>query len=152
MNKQYLQKAAGFCAYQERTHEEVRQRLREWGIWQEEADEMIVWLIENNYLNEVRFAKAFAGGKFRIKHWGRIRIRQELKMKGLSEYCINAGMNEIDDESYMDGLKKLLAKKAEEFDFENKIVKKQKLARYAIGKGYESNLVWQLIGSEQESL
>jgi regulatory protein len=150
MNKSFLQKAAGFCAYQERTHAEVRERLREWGIWGDEAEEMIAYLIENNYLNEERFAKAFAGGKFRVKNWGRIRIKQELKMKGLSEYCIKIGLAEIDDESYQQSIKKLIEKKSEEFDFENIFIKKQKIARYIIGKGYESELVWRFMGEEEQ--
>jgi regulatory protein len=148
MNKQFLQKAAGFCAYQERTHAEVRERLREWCIYSDEAEEMIVWLIENNYLNEERFAKAYAGGKFRIKNWGRIRIKNELKMKGLSDYCIRIGLAEIEENDYQNKLRALLTKKEEEFDFENAFLKKQKLARYFIGKGYESNLVWDILCSE----
>jgi regulatory protein len=147
MNKQFLQKAAGFCAYQERTHAEVRERLREWCIYNDEAEEMIVWLIENNYLNEERFAKAYAGGKFRIKNWGRLRIKNELKMKGLSEYCIKVGLAEIEEKEYQNKLRELLEKKKEEYDFENQYLKNQKLARYFIGKGYESNLVWDLLAT-----
>jgi regulatory protein len=150
MNKSFLQKAAGFCAYQERTQAEVRERLREWGIWGDEAEEMIVYLIENNYLNEERFAKAFAGGKFRVKNWGQIRIKQELKQKGLTDYCIKMGLAEIDQTAYFETIKKLIDKKTEEFDFENTYLKKQKIARYVIGKGFESELVWRFLGEEME--
>jgi regulatory protein len=145
MNKPYLQKAAGFCAYQERTHAEVRDRLYEWGIRGDEAEEMIVWLIENNYLNEERFAKAYAGGKFRMKQWGRIRIKHELKMRGLSDYCIKVGLAEIDEDDYQDVIKKMINRKANKDDFENPYLKKHKLARYIIGKGFEQNLVWRLL-------
>lgn len=145
MNKPYLQKAAGFCAYQERTHAEVRDRLYEWGIRGDEAEEMIVWLIENNYLNEERFAKAYAGGKFRMKQWGRIRIKHELKMRGLSDYCIKVGLAEIDEDDYQELIKKMINRKANKDDFENPYLKKHKLARYIIGKGFEQNLVWRLL-------
>lgn len=145
MNKPFLQKAAGFCAYQERTHAEVRERLFEWGIRGDEAEEMIVWLIENNYLNEERFAKAYAGGKFRMKQWGRIRIKHELKMRGLSDYCIKVGLAEIDDDDYLACIQKMISRKANKDDFENPYLRKHKLARYIIGKGFEQNLVWQLI-------
>jgi regulatory protein len=148
MNTAFLQKIAGFCAYQERTHAEVRERLREWGIWGDEAEEMILYLIEKNYLNEERFAKAFAGGKFRVKNWGKMRIKQELKQKGMSEYCVKIGLSEIDDQTYFETIKKLINRKSGEFDFDNPFLKKQKIARYIIGKGYESELVWRFLGEE----
>ncbi|MFN3848764.1 MAG: regulatory protein RecX [Spirosomataceae bacterium] len=98
-------------------------------------------------MSEERFAKAFAGGKFRVKHWGRNKIRYELKSRGLSEYCIKVGMAEIDDDEYETALKELLSKKKHELRTErNPQILKQKLARYAIGKGYESSLVWDIIG------
>jgi regulatory protein len=148
MNTTFLQKAAGFCAYQERIQAEVRERLNEWGIKGDEAEEMIAYLIENNYLNEERFAKAFAGGKYRIKNWGRIRIKQELKLKGLSDYCIKIGLAEIDDDSYKDTIKRLIQRKTIEFDIENPYIKKQKIARYIIGKGFEADIVWRFLGEE----
>eukprot|EP01137_Pigoraptor_chileana_P009486 Opistho-2@57843 len=113
MNREVLVKAANFCAYQERTQQEVRKRLAELEVEGDEAEEMIVWLIENNYLNEERFARIFAGSKFRQKRWGRLKIRQELKMRGVSEYCLKAGMSEIDDEDYLQTLTDLLEKKSE---------------------------------------
>lgn len=145
MNKPFLQKAAGFCAYQERTQKEVRERLAEWGIWGDEAEEMIVWLIENNYLNEERFAKAFAGGKFRMNNWGKIRIKQEMKFKGLTDNCIKIGLNEISNDDYLASIRKIIEKKGDKSDTENPFLKKHKLARYIIGKGFEQDLVWQLL-------
>jgi regulatory protein len=145
MNKVYLQKAAGFCAYQERTQAEVRSRLNEWSIYGDEAEEMIAWLISNNYINEERFALAFAGGKFRIKKWGKTRILYELRQRGLSTYCINKAMESIDYEDYIKNISGLIEKKREEFNFENDRLKQQKIARYLIGKGYESSLVWKQI-------
>jgi regulatory protein len=144
MDRLILQKAASYCAYQERTHDEVRQRLKKWNVWGEEADELIAELISMNYLSEERFAKTYAGGKFRIKNWGRMKIKQELQRRGLSTYSIEKGMSEIEDKAYIDGLRVLLVKKkvllskteTDQFKLKNK------LARFALGKGYESELVW----------
>lgn len=143
MNREVLVKAANFCAYQERTQQEVRKRLAELEVEGDEAEEMIVWLIENNYLNEERFARIFAGSKFRQKRWGRLKIRQELKMRGVSEYCLKAGMSEIDDEDYLQILTDLLEKKAKEIKEPNPIKRKQKLLSYALSKGFESDLVFE---------
>lgn len=144
MDRLILQKAASYCAYQERTQDEVRQRLKKWNVWGEEADELIAELISMNYLSEERFAKTYAGGKFRIKNWGRMKIRQELHRRGLSEYSIEKGMNEIEDAAYVSGLKEILTKKKALLSrTETDAFKlKQKLARFALGKGYESELVW----------
>lgn len=144
MDRLILQKAASYCAYQERTQDEVRQRLKKWNVWGEEADELIAELISMNYLSEERFAKTYAGGKFRIKNWGRMKIKQELQRRGLSTYSIEKGMNEIEDKAYVEGLRALLAKKKALLSkTETDAFKlKQKLARFALGKGYESELVW----------
>lgn len=145
MNKLVLQRIGGYCAYQERTHAEVRHKLWEWGVYEDETEEMIVYLIQNNYLNEERFAKAYAGGKFRMNHWGRVRIKHEMRMKGLSDYCIKVGLAEIDEEDYLNTIRKMIHRKANKDDFENPYLKKHKLARYIIGKGFEQNLVWMLL-------
>ena len=147
MDRLILQKAASYCAYQERTQDEVRQRLKKWNVWGEEADELIAELISMNYLSEERFAKTYAGGKFRMKNWGRMKIRQELNRRGLSQYSIEKGMGEIEDKAYVESLKTLLVKK------KNLLLKtesdafklKQKLVRFALGKGYESELVWKVV-------
>jgi regulatory protein len=144
MDRLILQKAALYCAHQERTQDEVRQRLKKWNVWGEEADELIAELISMNYLSEERFAKTYAGGKFRIKNWGRMKIKQELQRRGLSTYSIEKGMNEIEDKAYVEGLRVLLEKKkallskteTDQFKLKNR------LARFALGKGYESELVW----------
>jgi regulatory protein len=144
MDRLILQKAASYCAYQERTQDEVRQRLKKWNVWGDEADELIAELISMNYLSEERFAKTYAGGKFRIKNWGRMKIKQELQRRGLSSYNVQKGMDEIQDKPYIDGLrvllekKKILLAKTETDAFKLK----QRLARFALGKGYESELVW----------
>ena len=148
MDRLILQKAASYCAYQERTQDEVKQRLKKWNVWGNEADEIIAELISMNYLSEERFAKTYAGGKFRVKNWGRMKIRQELNRRGLSTYSIEKGMNEIGDEDYVSGLRELLSKKRDLLSkTETDPFKlKQKLARFALGKGYESELVWKELG------
>ena len=148
-HKEFLRKASSFCAYQERTQDEVRKRLREWEIVGDDAELIISRLIEERFLNEERFAKAFAGGKFRVKKWGRIKIKYELKMRGLSDYNIKIGMKEINDEDYRETLKNLLKKKKKELFAKKTSILKQKLAKYVIGKGFESELVWAIIAEMQ---
>lgn len=149
MDRLLLQKAASYCAYQERTQEEVRQRLSKWGVTGTESEEIIAELISLNYLSEERFAKTYAGGKFRQKNWGRMKIKQELSRRGLTDYTIRQGMNEIDDNAYQQTLRELLIKKlgALERTESDKLKRKQKLVRYALGKGYESELVWRVVNS-----
>ena len=148
MDRLLLQKAAAYCAYQERTQDEVRQRLKKWGVWEaDEADELIAELISMNYLSEERFAKTYAGSKFRQKKWGKRRIKQELSRRGLTDYNIDQGMNEIGDKAYEETLRELLKKKQEQLKRTEPDARKrkQKLARYALGKGYESELVWRIL-------
>jgi len=134
-----------YCAYQERSHQEVRRKLDSLGVYGDPAEQIIADLITAGYLNEERFAKAFAGGKFRIKGWGRLRIQRELESHGVTKFCIRTGMQEIGEEDYQKTLDKLLRKKAALLTDDAPIVKRDKLARYAISKGYESDLVWKLI-------
>jgi regulatory protein len=145
MNKEALIKAANFCAYQERTQKEVRSKLAELEVVGDESEQIIVWLIENNYLNEERFARIFAGSKFRQKKWGRIKIRQELKMRGVSDYCLRAGMSEIDGDDYMETLQTIIEKKAKEVKETNPLIKKQKIVKYALSKGFEQDLVFDVV-------
>ena len=146
--KDALRKAALFCAYQERTQQEVRDRLKEWGVWGDDAEEVIAELIQQNYLNEERFAKAFAGGKFRVKGWGKRKIKQHLQQRGITGYNLDQAMKEIEPDDYRATLADLLAKKRRTLRDDNPLIVKQKLVRYALSKGYESDLVWQVLGSE----
>ena len=138
-------KAAAYCAYQERSHQEVRRKLDSLGVYGNPAEEIISDLITAGYLNEERFAKAFAGGKFRIKSWGRVRIQRELEMHGVTKNCIRSGMKEIDDIDYRQSLEKLIRKKAVTLEGESPLVIRDKVGRYAIAKGYESDLVWKIV-------
>ena len=138
-------KLHSYCAYQERSHQEVRRKLDSLGVYGSPADEIIADLITAGYLNEERFAKAFAGGKFRIKGWGRVRIQRELETHGVTKNCIRSGMKEIDDDDYKKTLEKLLRKKAATLSDNTPIIRRDKLGRFAIGKGYESDLVWKTL-------
>lgn len=145
MNKEALIKAASFCAYQERTHKEVRTRLSELEVVGDESEAILTYLIKNNYLNEERFARIFAGSKFRQKKWGRIKIRQELKMRGISDYCLKAGMSEIDDNDYMITLQEIIEKKSKDIKDSNKLIIKQKLVKFVLSKGFEHDLVFDVV-------
>jgi regulatory protein len=139
------QKIYAYCAYQERAHQEVRDKLFAFGLYSGEVDEILSHLVTEGYLNEERFARAFAGGKFRVKNWGRIKIIHELEARGLTKNCIHSGMKEINEADYLDVLQTLLKKKSAQLDGENSFVKSNKLAKYAIQKGFESELVWKCI-------
>jgi len=105
------QKIYRYCTYQERCHQEVRSKLFELGTKGNDVDELMVHLISEGFLNEERFAKAFAGGKFRMKKWGRIKITHALESKSISPNCIRAGLAEIDRDDYLNTLKKILTDK-----------------------------------------
>ncbi len=135
-------KAAAYCAYQERSRQEVREKLSGYELSEDETEEIIESLVRENYINDARFARAFAGGKFRLKKWGRIKIRQELKMRGISEQHIREGLQEIDDEAYTQTLRELLQKKNHLERATSVLERKQKLLRYALSKGYEQDIVW----------
>jgi regulatory protein len=146
LDKATLKKAANYCVYQERTQDEVRKRLRDWRVYGDDAEEIIAWLITENYLNEERFAKAFAGGKFRIKKWGKNRILAELKSRKISKYNLEQAMKEIPIDDYVLTLEYLIIKKTEEVKTEPNILKrKQKIFNYLISKGFESNLIIETI-------
>lgn len=139
-----------YCAYQERCHSEVRHKLLELGCYGEELEEAIGILIEENFLNEERFAIAYAGGKFRMQSWGKVKIRQHLKQKQVSEYCINKGLNSIDDKEYYDKLLALFEKKNQSLGTErNQWRKRQKIAAYLLQKGFESDLIQQVWNSDE---
>lgn len=138
-------KAQLSCAYQERCQQEMRDKLYDWGLHSNDVENIIANLISDNYLNEERFAKAFAGGKFRIKKWGRIKIRIELKKRKISDYCIKKAMQEIDEQDYIKTLNSVLAKKLKENPKGKLQVRNYKAAQYAASRGFESDLIWDTI-------
>lgn len=145
-----LQKLRQYCTYQERSHYEVRQKLWDLGIRRSEHDEIISILIEEDYLNEERFAKAFAGGKFRMKDWGRKKIYYALKERQVSEYSIKKAMKEIDDEDYKTVLKELAEKKYALLKNEQYLVRKKKTTDYLLQKGFEPDLVMKVVNDLSE--
>mgnify|MGYP001438995531 FL=1 len=137
-----LEKIKKYCAYQERCQTEVRTKLLEFKLTVENIENIICCLIEENFINEERFSRSFVRGKFRQKKWGRIKIRQSLQYKNISEYCIRKGFEEIDEEEYLKTLESILKKKEGLLNEENEFIRQQKLAKYAISRGFENNLVW----------
>ena len=135
------EKIQAYCAYQERCHMEVTMKLKSWGLIQEAIDLLIVELIQFNFLNEERYARSFARGKFRIKKWGKIKIRIALKKRDINFKCIDLSMLEIDDKTYFNTLKELLQKKNETVKETNSYKRKMKLTSYLVSRGYEYDLI-----------
>ena len=135
-------KLESYCAYQERCHKDVVTKLKEMRMIPEVIDQIVVHLIQENYLNEERFAKSFARGKFRIKKWGRVRITNELKQRNITKYNINIGLKEVDDNTYLETLDTLANKRLEAIQETNVHKRKRKLADYLLYRGWESHLVY----------
>lgn len=143
--KQAIQKLEHYCAYQDRCHEEVIQKLRSMKMDQDEIDQIIVQLIADNFLNEERFACSYARGKHRIKHWGKIRIVNELKFRKISQYNINLALKEITTEEYEATFHNLAEQNWESIRELNPLKKRKKFCDYLLRKGFESNLVYEKV-------
>ena len=144
--KQAIEKAQHFCAYQERCYKEVRTKLFSWGIRGEDAEYVISELVEQSFLNEERFARAFTRGKFRMKMWGKGRIKRELEMRDISSFCIQIAIDEeIQEGEYIDAFEEVFNSKWRSLGEATDANSKAKLARYLISKGYESNMIWDKI-------
>lgn len=141
--KEATKKLEHYCAYQERCHQEVHKKLESMYMIPEAIDVIIVHLLDQNYLNEARFAKAFVRGKFRIKHWGRPRLTLELKRKDISKVIINQALAEIEDEEYMALFSELTEKKANTIIETNVFKKRKKFIDYFLYRGWESHLVYE---------
>ena len=139
--EQALQKLKHYCGYQERCHSEVKEKLYSLGVWKKDQDEIIAALIEEKYLDEERFAIAFAGGRFRLKQWGRVKIKYELKQKQVSEYSIKKALKLIDEADYLKVLQKLATEKYAVLKDEQFLLRKKKTMDYLLGKGFEMELV-----------
>ena len=136
-------KLEGYCAYQDRCHKEVAAKLREMRRIPEAIDQIVVHLIQENFLNEERFAQSFARGKFSIKKWGRNRIVSELKQRNISKYNIATALKEIDPEDYLKTLDALAEKRLAQITERNPQKRKKKLADYLLYRGWESHLVYE---------
>lgn len=148
--KEAKEKAAKYCAYQERAQQEVRDKLYHMGLRSDEMEEVLTELIMENFINESRYADAYARGRFHLKKWGRIKIQQGLKEKGLSDRCIQEGLASIDEGEYQETLYQLAEKKWGQLK-DDAFVKKQKVARFLMQKGYEGSLVWPLLSELEQS-
>lgn len=136
-----------YCAYQERSHKEVVTKLKDMRMIPDAIDVIVVHLIQNNFLNEERFAKAFVRGKFRIKKWGKNRLKLELKRKDISKTIIDIALKEIDAADYLETFHALAEKKAETIKEPNSYKKKKKLADYLLYRGWESPLVYDIVNT-----
>ena len=140
--KEATKKLEGYCAYQERCHKDVVTKLKHIRMIPEAIDQIVVHLIQENYLNEERFSKSFARGKFRIKKWGRNRIVNELKFRAISKYNIKTALAEIDENEYLETLNVLAKKRMDTIKETNIQKRKRKLADYLLYRGWESHLVY----------
>jgi regulatory protein len=141
-----LQKIGQFCAYQERNHKEVKEKLYSYGLYKDQVEELLSRLIQENFLNEERYAIAYAGGKFRAKDWGKNKIKYGLKQHQVSDYCIKKALKIIDEEQYVQKLQKLYTAKEKTLKSEKNIfIKKRKIQQYLMQKGYESSLINELL-------
>ena len=125
-----------YCAYQERCHSEVRSKLLEHGIYGYLLEELIAKLITENFLNEERFAIQFAGGKFRMKQWGKVKITHELRLRKVSEYCIKSALAEIDSDHYLQSLSRILDYKKTTLQGLSDTKMNARLTEFALSKGY----------------
>ncbi len=145
---QALLKAQKYCAYQERSQQEVRDKIYSYGLHKRDVENLIAELITSGFLKEERFAVAFAGGKFRVKQWGRIKIKLALKQKQVSENLIRQALKGIDERDYQKALKKLIEERFGKTKESNHLKKKYKVAQYAISRGFEAELVWEIINNK----
>jgi regulatory protein len=134
-----------FCAYQERCHLDVVQKMRGMALDSHTIDEIVVYLIQNQFLNEERFACSFARGKHRIKHWGNARIINELKARNISQTIIKTALTEISTEEYFNTFESLSARIWENSTDKNDLKKRKKFCDYLLRKGFESQLVYEKV-------
>lgn len=134
-----------YCAYRDRSHKEVEDKLEEMRMIPAAREQIIIKLMQEDFLNEERFARSFVRGKFRIKKWGRVKIKNELKQRQISTPIINLALSEIDENVYLSTLNQLLEKKKSLIKEENSYILKQKLGNYLLQKGYESYLIFGLM-------
>jgi regulatory protein len=146
--KKIFDSIARYCAYQERSESEVRQRLKKYKIDDQEIIDIITKLKEDNFINNERFAKLFASGKFRNNKWGRVKIRYELKRKSIDDKFIDKALESIEGDDYFQLIRKLIETKKKNLVDKNAFRLKNKIANYLFSKGFESELVWQILDEE----
>lgn len=142
-----LRKIQSWCAYQERSHYEVKNKLFDWNLYATEVDQILSELISENFLNEERFVNAYISGKFKIKRWGKIKIKQGLKQHRVTEKMLATGLSKIDPDEYIDVLSRLAVKKHASITEKDPFKHKMKLIMYLQGKGYEKDLIFDVLKS-----
>lgn len=140
-----LEKAKHYCAIQERAASEVKKKLFEWKVRPEKINAILETLLKENYINELRFAKVFVSGKFRIKKWGRIKIKSELRARKISEMNIQLALQEIDEDEYLVTLEEVINKKRSTLSEPHSYNNKAKVLNFAASKGYEKHLIMDLL-------
>ena len=134
-----------YCVYQDRCHQEIERKMKEYQMIPEAKEKILLHLMRHDFLNEERFSKSFARGKFRIKNWGKQRIIRELKIKNISSYNIKTALKEIDEELYVKTIEKIAISKNNTIKESNLFKKKKKIYDYLFRKGYESSLILETI-------
>ena len=147
--KEATERIQSFCAIQDRCQWEVEKKMKEWEISDEIIENILTDLILEKFVDEQRFAESFCRGKFRIKRWGKVKIKNELKIKKISENCINKGLSQINNKEYMQVLKNVYIKKRNSLKDTNQFIRKGKIAKHLQHKGFESNLIWELINKDK---
>lgn len=130
-----------YCVYQDRCHKEVEQKMKDYHLIPEAREKILLSLLQDNFLNEERFSKNFARGKFRIKNWGKQRIVRELKFREISAYNIKVALQEIDEQEYLKTIHRITEKRNQVISEKNKHKRKKKLTDFLLRKGYETDLI-----------
>ena len=147
--KEATERIQSYCAIQDRCQWEVEKKMKEWGISDKIIENILTDLILDKFVNEERFSESFCRGKFRIKRWGKVKIKNELKIKKISNNCIDKGLLQIKKKEYMKVLKDLYLKKRDSLKDTNQFVRKGKIAKHLQQKGFESKLIWELINKDK---
>lgn len=147
--KETTEKIQSFCALQDRCQWEVENKMRQWGVEEYIIENIVTDLILEKFIDEQRFSESFCRGKFRIKRWGKVKIKNELTLRKISFSCIQKGLEQINDKEYYSVLKELYEKKKSSIKDKNQFIKKGKIVKYLQQKGFESNLIWQLINKDK---
>ena len=147
--KEVTDRIQSFCALQDRCQWEVEKKMREWGVEEDIIKNILTDLILEKFIDEQRFSESFCRGKFRIKRWGKLKIINELKIRKISASCINKGLDQILDKEYYSVLKELYEKKKNSLKDKNQFIQKGKIIKYLQQKGYENDLIWELINRDK---
>ncbi|OAD45786.1 recombinase RecX [Polaribacter atrinae] len=138
-------KLENYCVYQDRCHKEVEQKMHEYNLIPEAREMILLSLMKDNFLNEERFAKSFARGKFRIKSWGKQRIVRELKFRNISAYNIKTALKEIDEKEYLTTIYTITENRNEVISEPDIYKRKQKLIGFLMRKGFENELIFKVV-------